>query len=72
MRCKLADVVVVDVQCDYLQGGPGQLSGPGTADMTALEESLDVIAETDHPGGAGAHRDHRRPRHDGAGRLSRS
>jgi len=41
---KLADVVVVDVQCDYLKESFGNVRD-GQADMTALEHSLEIIAE---------------------------
>ena len=41
---KLADVVVVDVQCDYLKESLGDVR-QGRADMRALEESFEVIAE---------------------------
>ncbi len=41
---KLADVVVVDIQCDYLKESLGNVRD-GRADMTALEESLEIIAE---------------------------
>ncbi len=41
---KLADVVVVDVQCDYLKESLGDVR-KGQADMVALEESLEIIAE---------------------------
>lgn len=41
---KLADVVVVDVQCDYLKEELGNVRN-GRADMDALEASLEVIAE---------------------------
>src|SRR5262245_57337220 len=41
---KLADVVVVDVQCDYLKESLGDLQ-TGHADMAALEKSMDVIGE---------------------------
>jgi UDP-N-acetyl-D-glucosamine dehydrogenase len=40
----LADVVVVDVQCDYLKESLGDLA-TGRADMAALEKSLYTIAE---------------------------
>ena len=40
----LADVVVVDVQCDYLKESLGDLK-TGRADMAALEKSLHTIAE---------------------------
>jgi nucleotide sugar dehydrogenase len=40
---KLADVVVVDVQCDYLKESLGNVR-EGRADMEALEESLEIIA----------------------------
>ncbi len=40
----LADVVVVDVQCDYLKESLGDLK-TGRADMEALEKSLHTIAE---------------------------
>lgn len=41
---KLADVVVVDVQCDYLKDSLGNVR-TGRTDMAALEASLGVIAE---------------------------
>src|SRR5512136_946181 len=41
---KLADVVVVDVQCDYLKESLGDVRN-GRADMEALEASLAVIAK---------------------------
>ena len=41
---KLADVVVVDVQCDYLKEDLGNVR-TGQTDMAALESSLHVIAE---------------------------
>ena len=41
---KLADVVVVDVQCDYLKEDLGNVR-TGQTDMAALEASLLVIAE---------------------------
>ncbi len=41
---KLADVVVVDVQCDYLKESLGNVR-TGSADMAALEESIARIAE---------------------------
>ena len=41
---KLADVVVVDVQCDYLKESLGDVRN-GQADMAALEQSLEIIAE---------------------------
>ena len=41
---KLADVVVVDVQCDYFKAELGNLEN-GHADMAALEKSFGVIAE---------------------------
>ena len=41
---KLADVVVVDVQCDYLKNSLGDCA-TGAADMAALEASMAVIAE---------------------------
>ncbi|MBN1893132.1 nucleotide sugar dehydrogenase [bacterium] len=40
----LADVVVVDVQCDYLKESLGNLR-TGRADMEALEKSLHTIAD---------------------------
>jgi UDP-N-acetyl-D-glucosamine dehydrogenase len=45
---KLADVVVVDVQCDYLKDELGNVEN-GHADMKALEESIDIIADRIHP-----------------------
>ncbi len=44
----LADVVVVDVQCDYLKESLGDLS-TGRADMAALEKSMHTIAERVRP-----------------------
>jgi UDP-N-acetyl-D-glucosamine dehydrogenase len=41
---KLADVVVVDVQCDYIKEDLGNVRS-GQTDMAALEASLGVIAE---------------------------
>lgn len=41
---KLADVVVVDVQCDYKKEALGNCR-EGSADMAALEDSLGVIAD---------------------------
>ncbi|MFO7852478.1 MAG: nucleotide sugar dehydrogenase [Bacteroidota bacterium] len=41
---KLADVVVVDVQCDYIKKDLGNVRS-GHTDMAALESSLGVIAE---------------------------
>ncbi|HER08091.1 MAG TPA: GDP-mannose dehydrogenase [Bacteroides sp.] len=41
---KLADVVVVDVQCDYIKEDLGNVR-TGQTDMAALEASLGVIAE---------------------------
>jgi len=41
---KLADVVVVDVQCDYLKEALGDVRD-GRADMDALEESLEIIGQ---------------------------
>jgi len=41
---KLADVVVVDVQCDYLKESLGNVR-TGSADMVALENSMSRIAE---------------------------
>ncbi len=44
----LADVVVVDVQCDYLKESLGNCR-TGSADMEALEDSMAVIAEKIRP-----------------------
>lgn len=44
----LADVVVVDVQCDYLKSSLGDCR-TGAADMEALEASMAVIAEKIRP-----------------------
>jgi UDP-N-acetyl-D-glucosamine dehydrogenase len=44
---KLADVVIVDVQCDYLKGSLGNVRD-GRTDMEALEESLEIIAANIH------------------------
>ena len=46
---KLADVVVVDVQCDYLKESLGNVQD-GRADMNALEESLEIIGQNISPG----------------------
>ena len=45
---KLADVVVVDVQCDYLKESLGNVR-TGAADMDALEASIGTIAEHIQP-----------------------
>ena len=45
---KLADVVVVDVQCDYLKESLGDVRN-GRADMEALEESLEIIGKNISP-----------------------
>ncbi len=45
---KLADVVVVDVQCDYLKESLGEVRN-GQADMKALEESLEIIGQNINP-----------------------
>ncbi len=45
---KLADVVVVDVQCDYIKEELGNVRN-GQTDMAALEASLGVIAEYIQP-----------------------
>ncbi len=45
---KLADIVVVDVQCDYLKEKLGDVRN-GQTDMAALEASLHVIAENITP-----------------------
>jgi nucleotide sugar dehydrogenase len=44
----LADVVVVDVQCDYLKNSLGDVR-TGEVDMQALEQSFEVIAEHIRP-----------------------
>jgi len=45
---KLADVVVVDVQCDYIKEDLGNLV-TGRADMAALEKSFEVIGKYIQP-----------------------
>lgn len=45
---KLADVLVVDVQCDFLKQDLGNL-GTGRADISALEASFKVIGEKVSP-----------------------
>lgn len=45
---KLADVVVVDVQCDYIKEDLGNVRS-GSTDMAALEASIHVIAENVPP-----------------------
>jgi len=44
----LADVVVVDVQCDYLKENLGNVK-QGKADIAALENSLKIIGENINP-----------------------
>lgn len=46
---KLADVVVVDVQCDYLKESLGNVR-TGSTEMAALEASMATIAENIPPG----------------------
>lgn len=41
---KLADVVIVDVQCDYTKGALNDVK-KGQTDMKALEDSIGIIAE---------------------------
>jgi UDP-N-acetyl-D-glucosamine dehydrogenase len=45
---KLADVVIVDIQCDYLKESLGNVRD-GQADMMSLEESFEIIAENISP-----------------------
>jgi UDP-N-acetyl-D-glucosamine dehydrogenase len=45
---KLADVVVVDVQCDYLKEKLGNAEN-GHAEMKTFEESIDIIADHINP-----------------------
>jgi len=45
---KLADVVIVDVQCDYLKESLGNVRN-GQAEMKALEESFEIIAQNINP-----------------------
>ena len=45
---KLAEVVVVDVQCDYLKESLGDVRN-GQAEMKALEESFEIIAQNINP-----------------------
>ena len=45
---KLADVVVVDVQCDYVKNALGNCRD-GEADMVALEKAIETIAEKIEP-----------------------
>src|SRR4030042_7206937 len=45
---KLADVVIVDVQCDYLKEALGNVRD-GRGEMEALEESIEIIATHIHP-----------------------
>ena len=40
---RLADVVIVDIQCDYLKDSLGNVRN-GQVDMNALEESFEIIA----------------------------
>jgi nucleotide sugar dehydrogenase len=41
---KLADVVVVDIQCDYLKDELGNVAN-GHADMKTFEDAIDIIAD---------------------------
>ena len=61
---KLADVVVVDVQCDYLKESLGDLK-TGRADMAALEKSMYTIAERVPAGALTLIETTVAPRHDG-------
>lgn len=45
---KLADVVVVDIQCDYIKNELGNVKN-GEVDMSALEESIKTIGELIQP-----------------------
>jgi len=45
---KFADVVIVDIQCDYLKESLGNVRN-GRADMDALEESLEIIGQHINP-----------------------
>jgi len=45
---KLADAVIVDVKCDYLKESLGNVRD-GRAEMEALEESLEIIAQNISP-----------------------
>jgi UDP-N-acetyl-D-glucosamine dehydrogenase len=45
---KFADVVIVDVQCDYIKESLGNV-GDGRAEMKALEESFEIIASRISP-----------------------
>ena len=45
---KFADVVIVDVQCDYLKEALGNVR-EGRADMVALEESFEIISQNISP-----------------------
>lgn len=45
---KFADVVVVDIQCDYIKEALGNVRN-GRADMEALEESIEIMAEHINP-----------------------
>jgi UDP-N-acetyl-D-glucosamine dehydrogenase len=45
---KLADIVVVDVQCDFLKKELGNCTS-GRAEIAALEESMKIIAENIQP-----------------------
>ena len=44
---KFADVVIVDIQCDYLKNSLGNVHN-GRADMEALEESFEIIGQNIH------------------------
>jgi UDP-N-acetyl-D-glucosamine dehydrogenase len=45
---KLADVVIVDIQCDYLKDKLGNAES-GHADMKTFEEAIDIIADYINP-----------------------
>ena len=66
---KLADVVVVDVQLDYAKNELGNVRN-GQVEMTALEESFDIIAHRIPAALPGPHRNHRGAGNHGAGSLA--
>jgi len=45
---QLADIVIVDIQCDYLKNSLGNVHN-GRADMEALEESFEIIGQKISP-----------------------
>ena len=67
---KFADVIIVDVQLDYSKNEMGNVRN-GHVEMSALEESFDIIGRAREAGRTCPHRDDRCAGHDRAGGLAR-